>query len=135
MRGDTVISARTRAYRVVILTLDSHAAGPCHRVAHRLERDFPGLSLTVHAAAEWGECPEALAEARRHADYVAFGPVFPTQRLSWNKPLQGLDALAAARRHAGDHPLVAIGGITAARLPRVRATGTTATGIHAVVVS
>lgn len=64
MRGDMIINARTRAYRVVILTLDSHAAGPCHRVSNRLERDFPGLELTVHAAAEWGERPEALTEAK-----------------------------------------------------------------------
>nr|WP_235575654.1 magnesium chelatase subunit H [Roseovarius tolerans] len=53
-----------KPYRVVILTLDAHAAGPCARVAERLAGDFPGLELSVHAAAEWGECPEALAEAR-----------------------------------------------------------------------
>ena len=51
-------------YRVVILTLDAHAAGPCARVAERLADDFPGLELSVHAAAEWGESPEALAEAK-----------------------------------------------------------------------
>lgn len=63
MRGDAIIPG-PQPYRVVILTLDSHAAGPCARVASRLERDFPGLELTVHAAAEWGERPEALAEAK-----------------------------------------------------------------------
>jgi thiamine-phosphate pyrophosphorylase len=67
--------------------------------------------------------PDALRTARAHADYVAFGPVFPTERLSWAKPLQGLERLAEARLHAGDHPLVAIGGIDAARLPAVRAAG------------
>ncbi|MEM7597695.1 MAG: magnesium chelatase subunit H [Pseudomonadota bacterium] len=66
MRGDSIINSgiNKRAYRVVILTLDSHAAGPCQRVAPRLERDFPGLELTVLAAAEWGECPEALTHAK-----------------------------------------------------------------------
>ena len=58
MRGDSIISPRHRAYRVVILTLDSHSAGPCQRISGRLERDFPGLELTVLAAAEWGEQPE-----------------------------------------------------------------------------
>ena len=53
-----------KPYRVVILTLDAHAAGPCARVAERLADDFPGLELSVHAAAEWGERPEALAEAK-----------------------------------------------------------------------
>ena len=63
MHVDRDISAPA-PYRVVILTLDAHAAGPCARVAERLADDFPGLELSVHAAAEWGECPEALAEAK-----------------------------------------------------------------------
>jgi len=77
--------------------------------------------------------PEALAEARRHADYVAFGPVFPTPRLSWDKPLQGLEALSAARAHAGSTPLVAIGGIDATRLASVRATGVDAWAVISAV--
>ena len=53
------------AYNVVIVTLDRHAAGPAARVAPRLAAAFPGLTLSVHAAAEWGEAPETLAETRR----------------------------------------------------------------------
>ena len=60
MRDDGTFSA----YRVVILTLDPHTAGPCERVAGRLAQDFPGLTLSVHAAAEWGESPESLEAAR-----------------------------------------------------------------------
>lgn len=62
MRAEPLI--RPAPYRVVLLTLDRHAAGPAARAAPRLARDFPGLSLEVHAAAEWAERPEALAEAR-----------------------------------------------------------------------
>lgn len=51
-------------YSMVILTLDSHAAGPAVRILPRLEQDFPGLTLKLHAAAEWGENPAALAQAR-----------------------------------------------------------------------
>ncbi|MDW4499398.1 magnesium chelatase subunit H [Sulfitobacter sp. D35] len=65
MRDEVHITASAPAYRIVILTLDSHAAGPCARVAEKLSADFPGLELQVLAAAEWGECPEALAEAKR----------------------------------------------------------------------
>jgi magnesium chelatase subunit H len=64
MRDDWTSSRAPGAYNVVILTLDSHAAGPCARVSDRLVRDFPGLTLSVHAAAEWGECPEALVAAK-----------------------------------------------------------------------
>jgi magnesium chelatase subunit H len=57
--------ARTKAsYRFVILTLDAHAAGPAARIAPRLARDFPGIEVSVHAAAEWAENPSALARAR-----------------------------------------------------------------------
>ena len=38
-------------YSVVIVTLDAHAAGPAARALPRLRRDFPGLRVTVLAAA------------------------------------------------------------------------------------
>ncbi len=50
--------------RVVIVTLDSHLAGAVDR-AHRLvRREMPGLSLAMHAAAEWGADPAALERCR-----------------------------------------------------------------------
>jgi thiamine-phosphate diphosphorylase len=61
----------------------------------------------------------ALAEA---PDYVAFGPVFPTPRLSRPKSVQGVAAVAAIRGRV-PIPLVAIGGITPENLAQVRATG------------
>ena len=51
-------------YRFVILTLDAHAAGPAARIAPRLAKDFPGIEVSVHAAAEWAENPAALTRAR-----------------------------------------------------------------------
>ena len=62
MRDDGAMTGRLPGYRVVIVTLDSHAAGPAERAMAKLARDYPGLSLSVHAAAEWGESPEALAK-------------------------------------------------------------------------
>lgn len=64
MRDDRGINGRLPGYRVVILTLDSHAAGPAMRAMERLSLDFPGLTLSVHAAAEWGETPGAFETAR-----------------------------------------------------------------------
>ncbi|WP_317057467.1 magnesium chelatase subunit H [Roseovarius rhodophyticola] len=61
MRDDVSI---TRPYRVVILTLDSHANAPCAEAMHNLAQDFPGLELCLHSAAEWGESPAALEAAR-----------------------------------------------------------------------
>ncbi|MEY8843103.1 DUF3479 domain-containing protein, partial [Cribrihabitans sp. XS_ASV171] len=75
MRDDGTITGHP-AYRVVFLTLDSHAAGPCARVSDRLAERFPGLELSVHAAAEWAETPEALRRAQgdvARADIVVTG--------------------------------------------------------------
>ena len=51
-------------YRFVIVTLDAHAAGPAERVLPKLRQDFPGLEISIHAAAEWAEDPDALARAK-----------------------------------------------------------------------
>ena len=42
-------------YRFVVITLDSHAAGPAARVSSDLAMDFPGLEVSIHAAATWAE--------------------------------------------------------------------------------
>ncbi len=51
-------------YRVVIVTLDQHSAGPAARVAPKLAPQFPGLEVAIYAAAEWGENPAALEAAK-----------------------------------------------------------------------
>ncbi|UXH78562.1 magnesium chelatase subunit H [Roseateles amylovorans] len=49
---------------VVIVTMDSHLASAAERANVALARHLPGLRLTVHAAAEWGDQPDALARCR-----------------------------------------------------------------------
>ena len=62
MRDEHHVAGAT--YRVVIVTLDAHAAGPASRITAKLDRDFPGISVSVHAAAEWSENPSALTRAK-----------------------------------------------------------------------
>ncbi|WP_227271372.1 magnesium chelatase subunit H [Roseobacter weihaiensis] len=79
MRDDGMIKGALPGYRVVILTLDSHAAGPAMRAADRLAMDYPGLSISIHAAAEWGETPgsfEAAREAVETGDIVVANLLF-----------------------------------------------------------
>ena len=79
MRDDLQISGCLPGYRVVIMTLDSHAAGPANRAMSKLSKDYPGLSVSVHAAAEWGECPgafEAAEDAIAEADIVVANLLF-----------------------------------------------------------
>ena len=52
------------SYNFVIVTLDRHAAGPAARIAPKLALDFPGLNVTIHAAAEWEKDPNALQLAK-----------------------------------------------------------------------
>ena len=72
-------------YRVVILTLDAHAAGPCHRAMDRLRGDFPGLVVDVHAAAGWSENPDTFHAAERaveQADLIVSTLLFLDEHVS-----------------------------------------------------
>lgn len=91
---------------------------------HLGEEDLPAGAARALLAPELavGVSTHDLAAARRafadrDADYVAFGPVFP----SGTKPgrdARGIEALAEVAREK-TKPLVAIGGITEARLDAV----------------
>ncbi|MEM9725779.1 MAG: DUF3479 domain-containing protein, partial [Pseudomonadota bacterium] len=86
-------------YRVCIVTLDHHAAGPAARAMPALATEFPGLEVTIHAAATWAEDPEALAEAKAavaKANIVVANLLFLEEHV---RPIQGD---IAARRPALD---------------------------------
>uniref|UniRef100_UPI0035B3A38D DUF3479 domain-containing protein n=1 Tax=Aestuariivirga sp. TaxID=2650926 RepID=UPI0035B3A38D len=51
---------RTTAH-VVIVTLDNHITGAVARANAQLAREVPGLTLSVHAASNWGANPDSLA--------------------------------------------------------------------------
>src|SRR3954453_5599411 len=51
--------------RVVVVTMDSHLASAMERAEKALRRRMPGLSLRMHAAAEWGTDPDALDRGRQ----------------------------------------------------------------------
>ncbi|KUF10034.1 magnesium chelatase subunit H [Pseudoponticoccus marisrubri] len=118
MRDEFGMTGPQAGYRVVILTLDSHAAGPCDRAARRLARDFPGLSVTVHAAAEWGEAPDRrdrAIEAIGSADIVIANLLFLEEHIT---PI--LPALQARRPHCD----AMIGMIADAQIVRLTRMGT-----------
>ncbi len=74
-----------KPYRVAIITLDSHAAGPVARVSPRLAQDFSGLSVDVFAAGEWSENPLALAQCRAavaQADLIVVNLLFIEEHLN-----------------------------------------------------
>lgn len=76
------------------------------------------IGLSTHDATQ------AMEAARGGADLVAFGPIFATASKEDPEPVVGLEALGEVCG-ALSRPVVAIGGITAERAPRVRAAGAT----------
>lgn len=115
MRDDVMIN---RPYRVVILTLDSHANGPCDRAAFNLAADFPGLELQLHAAAEWDECPEALERAR--AD-IAKGDIVITNLIFLEDQINAILPDLQARR---EHCDAMVGMIADAQIVKLTRMGT-----------
>lgn len=89
------------------------------------------VGLSTHDPAQ---VEAALAEA---PDYIAIGPIFPTQSKDRPSPVVGLEALAelAARVHRArpGTPVVAIGGITLENAPRVAAHADAAAVIRALL--
>lgn len=74
-----------------------------------------GISTHDHA-----ELDRALAEA---PDYVALGPIYPTQLKQMPWAPQGLARITEWKRLVGARPLVAIGGLTVARAELCLAAG------------
>ncbi|MBW4983151.1 magnesium chelatase subunit H [Mameliella sp. CS4] len=104
-------------YSVVILTLDAHAAGPCARAAERLRGEFPGLRVAIHAAAEWGEHPEALEAARRD---IASGDIIVTSLLFLDEHIRAILPDLQARRETCD---AMVGLISDARIVKLTRMG------------
>jgi thiamine-phosphate pyrophosphorylase len=95
---------------------------------HLGQEDLPvERARCVLAPGQWIGCsthsPGQVVEAdRSSADYIAFGPVFPTTGKENPDPVVGLEGLRQARRLTAK-PLVAIGGITLRNAQEVLAAG------------
>ncbi|MEJ6477990.1 MAG: cobaltochelatase subunit CobN, partial [Octadecabacter sp.] len=84
-------------YRVVIITLDQHTAGPIARLSPKLAAEFPGLRVDVFASAEWENDPSALDAAIAavgEADILVGNLVFLENQLN---------AIVPAMRARRDH--------------------------------
>jgi thiamine-phosphate pyrophosphorylase len=74
------------------------------------------VGASVHSEAE------ARAATAQGADFLVFGPVYDTPSKRRYGPPQGPAALEAVA-HAVDRPVLAVGGLTPARVPEVLAAG------------
>uniref|UniRef100_UPI00046AA94C thiamine phosphate synthase n=1 Tax=Burkholderia sp. A1 TaxID=148446 RepID=UPI00046AA94C len=79
---------------------------------------------------------EVLVALRLRPSYLALGPVYATTTKAVAAPPQGLARIARYARLAGRRaPLVAIGGVTAATLPAVIATGVGSVAVVSAVTA
>jgi len=81
------------------------------------------IGISTHDLAQVRAATEA------GADYLGFGPIFPTGSKERPDPVVGLPGLEAATLLAGGTPVVAIGGITHQTLPGVRQSGARAAAL------
>ena len=102
--------------RVVIVTMDSHLASATERARRTLVRQLPGLSLSVHAAAEWGDDPAAL---QRCLDDIAAGDIVVATMLFMEDHFQPVLAALAERRDHCDAMVCAMSAGEVMRLTRM----------------
>jgi len=98
---------------------------------HLGQTDLPLAAARPIAGRLWiGVSTHDLAQVRAAreggADYIGYGPVFATATKRNPDAVQGVAALRAAVLEAGEMPVVAIGGITAADVREVYGTGVAA---------
>ena len=118
MRDDRHIEGRGPGYRVVIVTLDSHAAGPARRAVEALSDDYPGLSVSVHAAAEWGETPGAFEAAR---EAIESGDIIIANLLFLEEHVARILPILKARREDCDAMIGVVADPAIVRLTRMGA--------------
>ncbi|CAN5757296.1 magnesium chelatase subunit H [soil metagenome] len=104
------------AMRVVVVTMDSHLASATERAHKALSRGIPGLRLTVHAAAEWGDDSQALDRCK--ADIAQGDIVICTMLFMEDHFLPILPALQA-RRPDCDAMVCAMSAAEVTRLTRM----------------
>ena len=95
--GKAIAPRDTTAIKVVIVTMDTHLASSVNRARHTLGREFPGLSISLHAASEYAGNDALIARCKAdiaQADIVVAGMLFLEDHF-----LPILDELRQRRMH------------------------------------
>jgi magnesium chelatase subunit H len=102
--------------KVVIVTMDSHMAGAMGRAELELQRELPGLSITVHAADEWSHDPKLLANCQ---DDIANGDIVVATMLFLDDHIRDVLPALTARRDACDAMVCCVSSKEIVRLTRL----------------
>ena len=102
--------------RVVVVTMDSHLASATERANAALAASMPGLKLSVHAAAEWSDDPDALQRCK--AD-IARGDIVIAAMLFLEDHFMPILADLQARREHCDAMVCAMSAAEVTKLTRM----------------
>lgn len=102
--------------RVVIVTMDMHLSRVVAQARASLRRDIPGLSLSLHAAAEWEHNPAALEKCK--AD-IAAGDIVICTMIFLEDHIRAVKPALEARRPDCDALVVAMSAPEMVKLTRV----------------
>ena len=91
--------------RVAITTLDAHLADAFERAGAALLRDIPGLTITMHVAADFGSDPLAAERARQD---IAQANIVVCTQLFQEEYANAVYQAVLARRDAADAVLCAL---------------------------
>ena len=109
-------AADSAAIRFVMVTMDSHLTSATARAGLRLAKQYPGLSLAIHAADEWGSDPAAL---QRCCEDIARGDIVVATMLFMEEHFRPvLKALTERREHC-DAMVCAMSAAEVVRLTRL----------------
>lgn len=96
-------------------------------LARPLLRPGMMLGISTHSV------EEARAAEEAGADYIGFGPVFPTGTKTGTRPVVGVEGIRNVRT-AVRVPVLAIGGITLDRVPEIMAAGAHGVAVISAIV-
>ena len=116
MTRSPTMRAENPRLRVVIVTMDMHLAGVVAQARAPLGRDIPGLTLTLHAAAEWENHPAALERCK--ADIATADIVIATM-LFLEDHVRAIKPALEARREQCDAMVVAMSAAELVKLTRL----------------
>ena len=108
--------ADTTPMKVVIVTMDGHLSGAASRAQALLKGNFPGLSLVVHSADEWGTDDAALDRCKVD---IASGDIVIATMLFLDDHVRAVMPALAARRNDCDAMVCCMSAAEVVKLTRV----------------
>ncbi len=116
MTRNLTLRADAPKMRVVIVTMDMHLARVVAQARATLAREIPGLTLTLHAAADWENNPASLERCKTD---IASADIIVTTMIFLEDHIRAIKPALEARRDACDAMIVAMSAAEMVKLTRV----------------